>query len=245
MISGIYVLVNKENGNFYIGSSSNVNNRLKSHKKMIESKNHTNKKIKEDSLVYDESCFFGKKIMDLPNDVFILREVEQMFIDYFYNESNFYNIHPKARGGALDGEKNPMYGKKHSKESREKMSINSSGENYSHKENKEEIIAKMQSAISTRFHGHKHSEETKRMYSIVRTGTKRSEETKEKMRKSNAMSKGIIIDGEKYPSISEASRKLNIPATTINSRVKNKNNKKYLWQEGVETNETTSEDVRE
>jgi hypothetical protein len=65
-------------------------------------------------------------------------------------------------------------------------------------------------------------------------GSKRSEETKEKIRKAlkgnqNAPSKPITIDGVEYRGIREASRQLNISSTTIYCRLNSKNFKNYQY----------------
>lgn len=64
----------------------------------------------------------------------------------------------------LFGEDNPFYGKQHSKETREALSM----------------IAKNRTGDKNPFYGRQHSEETKQKISIANTGNKWSEESKQK-----------------------------------------------------------------
>lgn len=84
-----------------------------------------------------------------------------------------------------------------------------------------EKMQEMRSFIKNRFRG-KHSAETRKRMSDARRGSRRSQETKLKMRSSNAMSAPVIIDGRRFPSTAEASRVLGIRNTTITSRINSK-----------------------
>ena len=129
-------------------------------------------------------------------------------------------------------EKNGMYGKHHSEESKIKMSITKKNNHVkSYRKNKtfEELFGKkmadklkndLSKNASLRvkdknpFYGKHHSDKTKKIISEKRKGIKPTNMTP------------IIIDGKKYESLKDASDQLNIPVTTIRWRVQS-NNKKF------------------
>jgi group I intron endonuclease len=120
------------------------------------------------------------------------------------------------------GEKNGMYGKTHTEETRQKISKINKGRECPNK-------------------GKKASEETKQKLSKIRKnkytgennpfyGKHHSEETKQKIREKNignipTNNKEITIDGIIYISISEAARQLSIPVPTVLWRLNSKNPK--------------------
>jgi group I intron endonuclease len=130
------------------------------------------------------------------------------------------------------GEKNGMYGKTHTEELKKLNSEMKKG--------------------NTNFLGHKHTQETKERFSEMRKnkntgkdnaffGKQHSEETKQKIREKNLgnispNSIEISVDGNIYISITEASRQLNIPTSTVLWRLKS-NNTKFSNYKYVSDNE--------
>lgn len=164
---GIYMVENKVNNKKYIGSSKNLRQRKNMHFYDLKHKRQTNPIFIEEYIKYGHENF-EFKIIELCNKEDLLNK-EQYYMDLYesYNTEKGYNISPSAKNTGLAestkikhktnkiGEKNywykkpelnPMYGKKHSKEAREKMSKKKIG-------NKNNMFGK------------KHSEETKRKIS--------------------------------------------------------------------------------
>ena len=96
-----------------------------------------------------------------------------------------------SKKGLQSGEKNPMFGKHHSEETKKKMSASKKGLQYGEK---------------NPMFGKHHSEETKKKISNAKKGKHRSEETKKKLSKIVLQ---FTLDGElirEWPSVSECGR---------------------------------------
>lgn len=135
---------------------------------------------------------------------------------------------------AMSGENNPMYGKTHSEEARNKISqkviaYNKTHDNYRLGKTFEETFGEeevirikriLSDAASQRvgeknpFYGKTHDDETKKIISDKRKG-----------KYHGSQNTPVVIDCIEYKSLSEASRALGIPIPTILWRVKSKNKK--------------------
>lgn len=145
--------------------------------------------------------------------------------------------------GVLAGERNPMFGKNHTEESKKEMSLSKIGTQAKEKnpmwgKKRPDLIAgnKKRSGINHPFYGKTTSEEVKLKISIALTGIKRTEEQKNNIRiaaknrkKSQRYNSRLIIDtktGEIYKSLKEASLVFGINRSTLadwlNGRYKNK-----------------------
>lgn len=123
------------------------------------------------------------------------------------------------------GDKNGMYGRKHSDESRQQMSksrrgkytgVNSSRWNQTVSDEtkaKLSAIASRRTGNKNSFYGKVHSEETKRRIATAKAGN------------IPANARPVSIDGVIYNSATEAGRVLQIPTVTILFRIKSKNPK--------------------
>jgi group I intron endonuclease len=124
--TGIYCIINVKNGHKYIGSTVvNLKRRLFKHYNLLLNNRHFSKHLQNAWNLYGEHSFtFNILEYVHPNDC-LLRE--QFYIDQ-ENFENLYNtVRLVSRGPALQGEKNGMYGKKHTQQSLEKMSKNRKG----------------------------------------------------------------------------------------------------------------------
>ena len=146
--SGIYVLQNLATNRFYIGQSKEFKERWKYHAAVLTAGKHSNPFLQNDynkcknSQEHDDFIQFS--ILELmPNSTREERNEreEEWITTYKNNNYSLYNVDlkPTKRGKihshnpeltkqrkseAVTGAKNPFYGKKHSEETRKKMSEN-------------------------------------------------------------------------------------------------------------------------
>ena len=88
-ISGIYKITNTITGDFYIGSSKNVKQRLAVHKCTSTWKNHPNNQLYQDMRKYGTDKFAFEILAEVEIDK--LKETEQQFIETLkptYNQMN-------------------------------------------------------------------------------------------------------------------------------------------------------------
>lgn len=272
MIIGIYKIINKENGKYYVGSSQDIEKRFSRHRYELNNNRHHNILLQRAWNKYGENVFefdIIESFEEISKED--LHKVEETYL-VKTNFSASYNINKFASGGDMitnhpeykkviankckamqkyleslsdeerkekrskPGAKNPMYGKNHTEESKQKMSENirkfyDNEYNFNYKkglthteffgeEKAKEISKKMSKAASLKtgeknsFYGKHHTEEFKRKASESRIGIYNG--------KQNIP---IIIDDVEYSSLGEASKALDIPITTIRWRVKSKNKK--------------------
>lgn len=141
MKSGIYKITNIKNGKFYIGSSKDIEFRWGEHKKHLNGGYHINKKLQNAWNFYGKENFEFTIVELVSNNEELLLEREQFYFDIFkpYIKEIGYNIGEKSSGGdnftynpskenirehLSDinlGNKNPMHGRKHSDEAKERQ----------------------------------------------------------------------------------------------------------------------------
>jgi len=141
MKSGIYKITNLKSGKFYIGSSKDIEFRWSEHKKHLNGNYHINKKLQNAWNFYGKENFEFTIVELVSNDETFLLKREQFYFDIFkpYIKEIGYNIGEKSSGGdnftynpnkenirehLSDinlGAKNPMHGKKHSDEAKERQ----------------------------------------------------------------------------------------------------------------------------
>lgn len=105
-ISGIYKIINKIDGKYYVGSSKNINIgrdcRFKSHLRYLKSNKHKNDYLQYAWNKYKKYSFEFKivEIVDINNQS--LLEIEQKYLDIAKNErEKTYNLCFTANGGEL------------------------------------------------------------------------------------------------------------------------------------------------
>lgn len=178
-ISGIYCILNKFNGNLYIGSASNINRRCKLHIKSLTTGNHHSKLLQR-SWDKHNSEAFQFLILELV-EINLLLEREQFWIDL--NESSNpklgYNIYSIA-GSPL--------GIKRSEETKALLSKVVTGKILGPRP--EEVKVK----IATTLTGQNLTQERKDKISKTLTGKKLSEETKAKLKKVWADRKEAVLN---------------------------------------------------
>lgn len=128
---GVYKIVNKINGKFYIGSSSDIEYRWRKHKEKLANGKHYNKHLQSSWIEHGEKNFIFEMLEETVIEQLLIRE--QYYLDKLtpFNEKG-YN-HCRVAGSPL--------GNKHSPEAREKISAAGRGRKWS-KETRERILNK-------------------------------------------------------------------------------------------------------
>ena len=175
----IYKITNKKNGKFYIGSTIDKSRRWEDHKRMLKNNCHNNPHLQNTWNKYSNNDFefsIIEKVQDKNN----LLDREDFYIKYinYYTPKKLYNIARDAKA--------PFQGRKHSKETKVKMSEATSGEDHPmygkhHSEKAKEKMSKSSSGKNNPNYGKHHSEETKRKISEAQKGKKLSEEHRQKL----------------------------------------------------------------
>ena len=200
-ISGVYGILNNNNGLVYIGSSNNIDGRWNRHRSRLNKNTHSNNYLQKAWNKYGEEAFEFFIFEECLEDDLIT--LEQFYVEYYcsYERDKGYNIAivvdapmrgrkqtiesrkkmSKANGGdKFKGENNPNYGNKYSKETREKLSKLNSGKNNPNYGKK--LSEEAREKIAEAHRGTKLSEETKRKISEAKRGKKLTEEHKAKLR---------------------------------------------------------------
>ena len=271
-IIGVYRISNTLSGRYYIGYSVNINKRFKTHRYKLKNNCHDNIFLQraynldgEDKFIYDiiHICNTedeAKEIeltylsdLNIRKDLYNLNfnnsggdlltnhpekeEIRKRIIKT--QKENMSKLTPEERSEKYGkiGEKNGMYGKTHSEEARKKFSEINKGNSYCKgikrsEETKQKLsdAAKLRIGEKNPFYGKHHSEETKQLIRNKTIGRLPSNSIK------------ISIDKIVYNSITEASRKLNMPAPTVLWRLKSKNPKFVNYIYFKEPSEILSED---
>ena len=123
-ISGIYKIVNKVNGKYYVGSSNDMCSkfgRWYQHKKRLIKNTHINEHLQNAWNKYGESNFEFSIVEQCDIDQLLM--IEQKYLDVVKtNRRAVYNIQFISSGGKIY-DIHPMLGKKHTPESNSKNSL--------------------------------------------------------------------------------------------------------------------------
>lgn len=200
MTSGIYKIINIQNGKCYIGSSKNLKKRLNGHRRSLTKCDHHSILLQRSWNKYGEENFEFEIIEECSIDVLLEREQHWMDETKCYDKKFGYNILPNA-GSSV--------GRKVSEKTKKKLSIaakmqksnrfrmkgkNSAAYGKRHSIEWKEMMSDRMAGNKNPFYGRKHSEETKRK--IGNTNKDKSAGSKSKLSKINEdMVKEIL---EKY-----------------------------------------------
>ena len=167
MYGFIYITTNLINGKQYIGQHKGDGN-----DKYLGSGEQITRAIKK----YGRENF-KREILCFAKTREELNDLEIKYIEKYnaVESEMFYNI---ANGGYVNpqpGEKNGMYGKKHSQEARRKISLNrsknlSNPKHYLHSQEFREKMSKVTAGENNGMYGRKHTEESKRKMSVNSKG---------------------------------------------------------------------------
>lgn len=171
IISGIYSIRNIVTDKIYIGSSVNIINRMQEHYRNLERNKHNNKHLQSSWDKHSKENF-EFKLIELVGIKGELIEREQYWIDFYDSYRHGFNKTPRAYNSLgfrnteeakqrmfklfkeikERGNESPDFGKKASKETREKMSMSHRGK---------ERSAKHSENLSIALKGHVVSDKTK------------------------------------------------------------------------------------
>lgn len=179
MISGIYEIKNKINGNRYVGSSKNITYRFRKHREYLRKGNHFNNHLQNAWDKYGEDNFEFNILFECREEFLLIEEQKRL------NKNPEYNIAKYAMS--------PMRGRKHSDETKEKMSGVRKGRVVPEKT---KVLMSLGSlGKQGTFTGRKHSEETKRKMSEAQKGHAVSKEARKKLSEFNTGRK--LTEGHK------------------------------------------------
>ncbi len=165
MNSGIYQIMNKQNYRMYVGSSFNLKNRWKLHKKQLNKGVHHSVVLQRAWNKYGEDCFEFSEIEFVDRKDLIDRE--QHYLDLLKPEYNICKIAGSTAGAEFYK----------SIEHRLKLSISHKGRQCG-KNNP--MFGVHRFGAEHPMYGRNHSDETKHKISIALKGRPLSEETKQK-----------------------------------------------------------------
>lgn len=176
--SGIYQIRNLINEKIYIGSAKSLPKRKNIHFCELKNGKHHSVKLQRAFNKYGEENFVFE-VIEFVEDKSKLLECEQYWIDRFNSSKEGYNINPcaenrlgvilsdetkqklsKSHKGIHSGEKNPMFGKRHTKETRIKMSNNRKPMTEEQRKKLSELASSRTGELNP-FFGKKHTEESK------------------------------------------------------------------------------------
>ena len=215
---GIYKIINKIDGKYYIGRTNHFNLRWRQHCNELNRGNHHNQHLQNAWNKYGQNNFefvITDNIIDQKSQIFAEQQHINRFIEDRKNGvDNCYNFSESSKGPMLFGNKNGMHGKKHSDATKEKISKINKGRVFSNETNQlwseqrkgrkpwctgKKMSVEHCEKLSKLFTGRKHSVETKKKISIAQIGKKNhrfgkrpSDEQIQKMR-DKTMDKTVYI----------------------------------------------------
>jgi group I intron endonuclease len=257
---GIYKIVNKLNGKYYVGRTKNFKKRWYDHRKRLRKNCHINSHLQR-AWNKDGEHSFEFVITEIIDVTICHKETEQKYIDQLIEDrkngiDNSYNISESSDGPTLFGNKNGMFGRKHSNESKNLMSNNRRGKK--HTEETKKMWSERRKGKPSWNKGMEMSEEYRKKLSIIRKGRRHSVETKRKISLSQLREKNhrfgkrptenqinkmvdVIVDKTIYTwkndkllrtenmTRRDFYKKYNIPASNICDLIKGKRKSVYGW----------------
>lgn len=168
MLSGIYKIINKSNGKFYIGSSNNIQLRWNIHKSELRRNTHHNNYLQHAWNKYGEDNFIFEIIEIIPKGKLI--ESEQKYLDKI-DRNQHYNLSSiagkveindetrKKMSESHKGEKNHNFGNQMSSKMKKILRKSNLGRKLTDDHKKK--IGQSQIGKNNAFFGKTHTEEVK------------------------------------------------------------------------------------
>lgn len=244
--SGIYAIINNFSNKIYIGSSGNVNKRLTKHLNTLKNNTHENRLLQKD---FNENPNITIITLPLKNKEEALT-AEQEYLDKLKDSGRLLNISLDAkcagrnwtnRDSSIVNEtkrklSDKLKNREFSIETRSKISEALKGKIVS-----EETKEKLRQANL----GKKIPDNVKEKISIANKGSKRSPEVCKKISESKkgmiisedwkkrlsemSKRKPVMINGERFDSLKEASKKYNITPEGVSARIKSNSERFKNW----------------
>lgn len=120
--SGIYRIINSKNDKIYIGSSKELRQRFYTHRSNLRRGTHINRHLQNSFNKYGSENFKFELILYCEECQ--LNYYEENLIDCYESYKNEIGYNWTRESIRNSGKDNPMYGKNHTKESKQKMSKN-------------------------------------------------------------------------------------------------------------------------
>lgn len=104
--SGIYKIINKVNGKYYVGRSCNITKRWREHKNKLRNNKHCNQHLQSAWNLYGEHSFEFVLVEELNNNKQTLIKAEEKYISIFLENrkngnDNCYNLSISASTGNI------------------------------------------------------------------------------------------------------------------------------------------------
>lgn len=186
MPSGIYAIIHRDSGRWYVGQSVNVNRRWNEHRSLLIRGEHINRHLQYSWNKYGEDAFDFDILIVAP--VCTLDDIEQAYLDD--PETSHFNM---ARDAV-----SPMRGRRFSEESRAKISEAQTGRRHS-----EETRAKISASNKGKNHGPM-SDETRAKISASNSGRTHAPLSDDVRAKISASKKGVRLSDEHRSKLSAA-----------------------------------------
>lgn len=228
-LPAIYLLVEKETGNTYVGSTNNARKRLISHKSCLNRNVHRNKSL-QDSFNKNPDL---EVVCAIVEDKEMAESLEQNFLDEHMGSGQMMNVASRADSPFLSPEIRSKIievntGRIFSQETRDKISKASKGRKHTDevrqkisKHHQGHLVSQeTRDKISEARIGKKFTQEQRNRLSEIRKGVKQSEE--HKLKRAAAKEIPVIINGIKHRSFSIAALELGISSTTVARKIADK-----------------------
>jgi len=242
-MKAIYRLINLTTGKSYVGQSVNVIKRRLQHFSNLKCGRHENDYLQKSYNKYGQSSFIFEILEEI--DGLTQEEVnnrEKLWIEHFNSYDEGYNLtqggdgtqgrsfsieERKKRSIKMAGSGNHFFGKKHSIETRKRLSA----------------IGSLRTGSKNHFYGKTHSEDWKEQRQLLykrkkeagwvspNKGMAKPKEAVRAMKQNMPQRKEIVVDGIEYASISECSRKLGLHRATIRLRLGRQDFPNYQYKQ--------------
>jgi group I intron endonuclease len=210
---GIYITTDVSAGKAYIGSTIDKDVRFEDHARYLKSNRHTNWKLQR---AYNKGNVLETLFIPVTNNVDI-RNIEKELINEYWDSGLLYNVSKDTIA--------PMEGRKHSKESLEKMRIARTGIKQSDETKKKRILT---------LTGLKKSPEHIEKIAATKRGIPHSAEARKRMSASSAKALPIIVDNIVYSSTVEASKSLGVTPAIIKRRLNSSKEEYSDWRRQID-----------
>ena len=180
VVSGVYAIIHRDSGRWYVGQSKSVKNRWKEHRNHLRRGTHRNSRIQSAWDRYGEDAFDFVILILAP--IHLLNDLEQAYLDD--PETSHFNIARCAEASAR--------GRKHSPEHRAKLSASLKGHQHT---------AETRAKIGAVHRGRKMSPEAIEKMAASRRGKALTDDHKAKI---GAANKGRVFSDGHREKLSEA-----------------------------------------